>query len=480
MKQKQPIARERRKTGRKLLAAVLSLAMILTLANPTTVFAAEESGTEESGGFWSNAIESIADFFGFGGDDAADAGAQARAATTGDGVQRTADTDTTQEYTLGDEDSTQYDGRVWVDKSVSAEDAVSFGDNMSVDNNSDFLVTYSALATSTSVQGGTPVDVVFVLDLSASMCWGTQAQTVTNRDDSRIKAMVDALNENISILAEASSENRIGVAVFNGTGRVLMELTKVSGFADRIRDGEYFSLTRFSGTNGQDNGNATVTCNMNGATADTAGGTNVQAGLYQGMKLLANEQDTTFTVDGQTVTRIPNVVVMSDGAPTTFASPTNAQYREGTSGRWNSTGVITNDSDLGDGTDTQVIGSWWQPVDNVNQTGQIGGGDNYRAHSADGFMALATASYMKNKISANYYGKDGAEWGTNADNTANVYTIGFSTNQQTDAMAAMANIVLNPEDNLNDSLRNSDLGKGEIARMWTAAQDYLQDRNAEV
>ena len=101
MKQKQPIARERRKTGRKLLAAVLSLAMILTLANPTTVFAAEESGTEESGGFWSNAIESIADFFGFGGDDAADAGAQARAATTGDGVQRTADTDTTQEYTLG-------------------------------------------------------------------------------------------------------------------------------------------------------------------------------------------------------------------------------------------------------------------------------------------------------------------------------------------------------------------------------------------
>lgn len=468
----------KRRKMRSILSALLALAMVLSLSVSEPVYAAD--GSEGSGkSFFSRAIEAAADFFGIG-DDATDAGAQARAATTGDGVQRTADTDTTQEYTLGDENSTQYDGRVWVDKSVSAEDAVSFGDNMSVDNNSDFLVTYSALATSTSVQGGTPVDVVFVLDLSASMCWGTQAQTVTNRDDSRIKAMVDALNENISILAEASSENRIGVAVFNGTGRVLMELTKVSGFADRIRDGEYFSLTSFSGTNGQDNGNATVTCNMNGATADTAGGTNVQAGLYQGMKLLANEQDTTFTVDGQTVTRIPNVVVMSDGAPTTFASPKNARYREGNSGSWNDTGVITNDSDLGGGTDTQVTGFWWQPVDNDNQTGQIGGGDNYRAHSADGFMALATASYMKNKISANYYGKDGAEWGTNADNTANVYTIGFSTNQQTDAMAAMANIVLNPEDNLNDSLRNSDLGKGEIACMWTAAQDYLQDRNAEV
>ena len=480
MKQRNPVTKERRKSGRKVLAAVLSLAMILTLTNPTTVFAAEKDGTEQSDGFWHNAVESIADFFGFGDDDEADAGAQTRAATAGDGVQRTADTDTTQEYTLGDPDSTQYDGRVWVDKTVSAEDAVSFGDNMSVDNNSDFLVTYSALATSTSVQGGTPVDVVFVLDLSASMCWGTQAQTVTNKEDSRIKAMVDALNENISILAEASSENRIGVAVFNGTGRVLMKLTRVAEFDNNIRKDQYFSLTSFNGTNGQDNGNARVTCNMNGETADTAGGTNVQAGLYQGMKLLANEKNTTFTVDGQTVTRIPNVVVMSDGAPTTFASPTNAQYREGTSGRWNSTGVITNDSNLGNSTDIQVSGSWWQLADNADQTGQIGGGDNYRAHSADGFMALATASYMKNKISANYYGKDGAEWGTNADNTANVYTIGFSTNQQTDAMAAMANIVLNPEDNLNDSLRNSDLGKGEIARMWTAAQDYLQDRNAEV
>lgn len=477
MKQKQPIARERRKTGRKLLAAVLSLAMILTLANPTTVFAAEESGTEESGGFWSNAIESIADFFGIG-DDATDAGAQARAATTGDGVQRTADTGTTQKYTLGDEDSTQYDGRVWVDKSVSAEDKVTFG-STKVTNDSDFLVTYSALATSTSVQGGTPVDVVFVLDLSASMCWGTQAQTVTTKEDSRIKAMVDALNENISILAQANSENRIGVAVFNGTGRVLMRLTRVENFHS-IQNDQYFTLSDFSGTNGQDDGRATVTCNMNGETADTAGGTNVQAGLYQGMKLLANETNTTFTVDEQTVTRIPNVVVMSDGAPTTFASPTNAQYREGDSGRWHDTGGITNDSDLGAGTDTQVSGSWWEPVDNSGQTGQIGGGDNYRAHSADGFMALATASYMKNKISANYYGKDGAVWGTNADNTANVYTIGFSTDRQTDAMATMANIVLNPEDNLNNSLVNSNLGKGEIARMWTAAQDYLDSNAAEV
>ena len=456
MKQNNPL-KERRKSGSRLLAAVLSLAMILTMANPATVFAAGGKSADGS----------------------KDAGVQTLAAVTGDGVRHDADPDTTQEYTLGDPDSTRYDGRVWVDKSVSKDKSVSFGGDKSVANNSDFLVTYSALATSTAVQGDTPVDVVFVLDLSASMCWGTRAQTVTSKEDSRIKAMVDALNENIAVLAEAGSENRIGVAVFNGTGRVLMPLTKVSKF-DPIEDGQYFSLTSFSGTNGQDNGNATVTCNMNGKTADTAGGTNVQAGLYQGMKLLANEEDTTFTMNGQTVVRIPNVVIMSDGAPTTFASPEDAEYREEDSGQWQKEGVITNKSDLGSGTDTQVRGSWWQPADNADQTGQIGGGDNYRAHSADGFMALATASYMKNKISANYYGKDGAEWGTNADNTANVYTIGFSTDQQTDAMSTMANIVLNPEDNLNASLGNSNLGKGEIARMWTAAQDYLKGGDAQV
>lgn len=484
MKQKDPISRERRKPGRKLLAAVLSLAMILTLANPTTVFAAEKDGTEKSGSFWGNAIESIADFFGFGDGDGTDTDVQTRTATAA--ATRVADRDTTDVYTLGDEDSTRYDGRVWVDKSVSTEDSVDFGDeasgnnDLTVANNSDFLVTYSTLATSTSVQGGSPVDVVFILDLSASMCWGTNAQTVIDRDNSRIKAMVDALNESIATLANASDENRIGVAVFNGTGSVLMPLKAVKDFKGNITNGKYFELTKFE-PNGKGEANATVTCNMSGEPADTAGGTNVQAGIYQGMKLLANEADTTYTMGDQTVTRIPNVVIMSDGAPTTFASPTNAQYREGDNDDWKEAGVITNKSDnLGDGANTQVRGSWWQPVDNNNQTGQIGGGDNYRAHSADGFMAIATASYMKNKISANYYGKDGADWGTDADNTANVYTIGFSTDQQTEAMSTMANIVLNPEDNLNEGLKDSELAHGEISNMWTAAQSYLNNESATV
>lgn len=399
-------------------------------------------------------------------------------------AERVADTSTTHSYTLGNNDSTQYNGRVWVDKSVSKEDSVSFGDGLDVANNSDFLVTYSALATSTAVQGGAPVDVVFVLDLSASMCWGVNSNLVDNKENSRIKAMVDALNTNIAALAASNQENRIGVAVFNGTGNVLMPLTAVKDFSDKVTDGQYFTLQSFSGAEGAEDGQATVLCNMNGEPANTAGGTNIQAGLYQGMKLLANEQNTTYTdSNGTQVTRIPNVVVMSDGAPTTFASAGDSSYQTGNSHEWTyPEGPITNKTNIGDTTDKVTVqsGSWWNDLGDGETVTQIGGGDNYRAHSADGFMALATASYMKNAISANYYG-DG--WGTSAENTANVYTIGFSTDIQTDSMSTMANVVLNPGQNLNESLATVDNDSPcdrEFATLWQAYQDYIDDQDATV
>lgn len=396
-----------------------------------------------------------------------------------------ADTDTRGTYpdSLGNTASTRYDGRVWVDKSVSASDSVSFGTDITVQNDSDFLVTYSALATSSVVQGGAPVDVVFVLDLSASMCWGVGSNLVTNKDDSRIKAMVDALNTNIAALAESNQENRIGVAVFNGSASVLMPLTAVRDF-QTIENGQYFTLQSFSGTEGQDDGKATVLCNMNGQPASTAGGTNIQAGLYQGMKLLADEQHTTYDYgNGQTVTRIPNVVVMSDGAPTTFASASDSSYRTGNDRDWNDVhGPITNKTNLGQSTDEVTVrsGSWWNLAESGGQVTQIGGGDNYRAHSADGFMALATASYMKNAISANYYPNG---WGTSAENTANVYTIGFSTDIQTDSMSTMANVVLNPGENLNDSLARVNNGSPcdqEFATLWNQYQRYINSQTATV
>ena len=221
---------------------------------------------------------------------------------------------------------------------------------------------------------------------------------------------------------------------------------------------------------------------MNGASAATAGGTNIQAGLFQGMNLLATENETTFTYDGgDKVTRIPNVILMSDGAPTTFASAQDT--RQGNS----NLGIVDDDTDtIEDGRPIES-GTWWDLNDGRQSKrtaiSGIGGGDNYRAHSADGFMALATASFMKNKISANYYGRDGAAWGTSAENTANVYTIGFSTEYQTDTMKTLASVVLNPGQNLNASLASFESDSpsdSELQTLWEQYQGYIDSHNAEV
>lgn len=405
---------------------------------------------------------------------------QAEAAVTTGTEGHVADAGTSQTMTLGDASSTRYSGRVWVDKTVSTGN-VNYGE-FEITNDSDFLVTYSALATSTKVQGGSPVDVVFVLDISASMCWGVQSQLVTSKDDSRIKAMVDALNASIDQLVKANDNNRIGIAVFNGTGSVLMELTDAVTIKSRVGEENYITLQSFSGDHGKDNGNATILCNMNGASAATAGGTNIQAGLFQGMNLLATENETTFTYDGgDKVTRIPNVILMSDGAPTTFASAQDT--RQGNS----NLGIVDDDTDtIEDGRPIES-GTWWDLNDGRQSKrtaiSGIGGGDNYRAHSADGFMALATASFMKNKISANYYGRDGAAWGTSAENTANVYTIGFSTQYQTETMAELASVVLNPGENLNDSLdsfSSNSPSDQELKTLWNQYQNYITGNDADV
>ena len=96
-----------------------------------------------------------------------------------------ADEDTSRKYdeSLGDNNSTRYAGRVWNDKTVSSGDMtftgqLPGGSETVKKESSDFLVTYSVLATSQQVTQlpKVPVDVVFVLDFSASMTWGVDIE----------------------------------------------------------------------------------------------------------------------------------------------------------------------------------------------------------------------------------------------------------------------------------------------------------------
>lgn len=371
--------------------------------------------------------------------------------------------------------STRYAGRVWTDKSVTTEPTVTFtgtGDSGTETNNfsftrsveGDFLVTYSALATSQQITQlpKIPVDVVFVLDFSGSMNWGTRSEQVDGITDeegkanSRLLAMVNALNKSIDTLVQDNENNRIGIAVFNGKAMTLLPLTSVSNFDD-VQDGQYLEITKFELDNSNVNkreANATVCCNINKQTADTAGGTNIQAGMEQGMSMLANASSTLYEYEGEQYTRIPNVVLMSDGAPTSWSPTSNTTWYQvdqdhPTQGTlYRETGSEQNDTCNVDPNMPTRAGDWWNSLV-TNRI--IGRGDTSSPHSADGFMALLTASYKKNQITGHYSSNAEKQKAPNADDAyCRVYNIGFSTDQQTAAMQEMVDIVLNPAEHLND------------------------------
>lgn len=367
------------------------------------------------------------------------------------------DTRYTYQTALGEADSTRYAGRVWTDKSVADAD-VTFhdphggnGDQTVTKGDSDFLVTYSALAASQTVTGGAaPADTVFILDLSASMTWGDGADETHEmpRESSRLQAMVDSVNAAIDRLARADGRNRVAIVTFNGgvDGTNLLDLTSGEEMLGSVGDSVYLEIGSWdSGSpDDPDDTSAVVTCRINGNTARTAGGTNIQAGLFHGMGVLADVGSTTVTVNGETVTRVPNVVLMSDGAPTTFSSAADARYRK-YDGRKDAcpdtyvTGTIDRGTAVCRAGDVPVYGgSWWDSSSHH----EIGAGDNNNPDSADGFMALLTASYLKDRISRRYYGS------ADGERQANVYTVGFATAVQNREMAMMAGIVLDPAEYL--------------------------------
>lgn len=380
---------------------------------------------------------------------------------------RLADEDTSRKYdeSLGDNNSTRYAGRVWNDKTVSSGDMTFTGTTSAGQGstytvkrgNSDFLVTYSTLATSQTVIGQHPTDTVFILDFSTSMTWGysTRHESVA-QSQSRIQAMVESVNSAIDTLVHANGQNRIGIAVFNGESTELVPLTLADDILQKGVDNQYLQIYDYNYTAGQDGGRADILSNINRKTTSTGSGTNIQAGLFTGMRMLANSSDTTVDVAGTTVTRIPNVVLMSDGAPTTFSSSENATYYVDGNNRPH-TDRITNDTVL-DSDQTVDSGSWWSSSSGV----AIGSGNNNAPESADGFVTLLMAAYYKNAINAHYY--------PGGDDSANIYTIGFGTGVQTPSMVAMANLVLDPATHLNQNT-----GHAQVDAVSEAWHDYMQD-----
>ena len=241
--------------------------------------------------------------------------------------------------------------------------------------------------TSSTASVNTPMDVVFVLDTSGSMKYGLNDTTET--EDSRAKAMVNAVNSSIRTIMSKNVESRIGVVGFSGDSSTIIQLGKYAQNTDYLK---YTSETkenqgghRGPGGPGWPGGQKEITQKIASyVTSDSertvTGGTNTQSGIKAGAEMLINATGKEYTtkLNGQDikVTRTPVLILVTDGEPTYYYANKTA-----TSNR------------IGDG------GAY------------INADENYY------YWTIRTAKYYKDQITKTYY--------SNTEDTSKVFTIGI-------------------------------------------------------
>ena len=314
----------------------------------------------------------------------------------GDGIDTWADPQTLTRPETIYGDNTLNTGKITVGKSVSAGSVTLNGQTVNLTDPNNFLVTVSqsAQVMGLSSESSVPVDVVFVLDTSGSM-----------DDNERAEALVEAANSAIATLMAANEANRVGVVAFSSAAQywnnqwsdwgggtaggkaanVLSSLKHYTGEAATAHLTWVNSSGAASGNSrGYIAGRDTVWQNNKNVRAfrnGKNGGTNIQAGVALGAQMLTSVTDTTYTNPdtNTTVTRIPFLIIISDGQPTYV--------------------------------DNAV--TWYNPAGN----GQLGPGSG--AYEGNGFMSIITAAYYKGLITEHYYGS-----AAGAENHCFVYTMG--------------------------------------------------------
>lgn len=273
-----------------------------------------------------------------------------------------------------------------------------------------FLVTISQYAQAMGVIGqiNVPVDVVFVLDTSGSM------------NDGRAQSMVTAANSAIRTLLSASENNRVAVVAFssedygggtsnNASANVLSSLAHYDGEGETA----HLSWVNASGSASGSNrsyiaGRDTVTVSSDRETRTVRayrhgyyGGTNIHAGIVAGAKLLTAANPVYTDPDTkESVTRIPFLIVLSDGQPTYTYNDKN----------W---------YDPAEGSDTQ--------------------GDGNNPFEGNGYLIALTAAYYKGLITEHYYGNNASE-----EQRCYIYSMGVEIDSLTDDDKNLAYITLDP------------------------------------
>ncbi len=324
-------------------------------------------------------------------------------------------------------------GKVTVGKSVSDSSVtLTYGGNSQTftpgDDNFIITISQAAQVMGLASESSVPVDAVFVLDTSGSM---------NENGVDRSSSMVTAANAAIKTLMEANENNRVAVVAFSSDGygggtsgdkaaSVLSSLAHYSGDAatshlqwvnhegDASGRNRNYIAGRDTGTITTGNGWNQTTRQVNAFRDGHDGGTNIQAGIITGAKLLT-AADTTAVVDGKTVTRMPFLIILSDGQPT-------FSYDDA---------------------------KWYDPtLTGEDATGEQGPGRG--SYVGNSFLPAITAAYYKSAITNRYFGAN-----ANEANRCSIYTVGVQINSLTGNNRALAQITLNPQDYFGPDSNNS-------------------------
>ena len=326
------------------------------------------------------------------------------------GITTVADPETLTRPELIYGDNTINAGKVTVGKSVSNSDITVNGQNISLDGDNNFLVTISqsAQVMGLSSEINLPLDVVIAFDTSGSM-----GNDSNGNGKNRTQELVEAANKMISSLMEMNDLNRVGVVAFSahnaGGGTAGYDAANVLSELAHY-DGES-ATNHLTWTTGRGPSWAptvqlvqgrSTTNGVRNSRYGTGGATNIQAGITLGSQLLM-EADTTVTINNQTLTRVPIMILMSDGAPTVSA------YEN----------------------------QWWNASQTNNQ------GPTNAPFMGNGFLAVLTASYYKDAITNHYFGE-------NATNACAFYTVGVelsdNATQDTVQEVDLSYMTLNPSE----------------------------------
>ena len=294
-------------------------------------------------------------------------------------ADKTSDGNTTGSYieNLGDNSSTRYAGRVWTDKTVYTEDATFTGDagNVTVQNDSDFLVAYSALATTQNITGksSVPVDVVFVIDNSNSM----DESVGGGSNQSRLEATVEAVNASIATIMDSHPDSRVAVVLYGSSAHTLMPLGHYSASTSWQHNGDYIWYSSDTSWTGTDTTFGSVANNQNLEMTSGNRGTNIHMGVDTGLDILKNAED----IGEGASKHVPALILLSDGAATFSGSS-----------------------------------DWWNP------SGSEGSGST--TNNAHALKVAMNAQYNKQQVNQ-HYGIEDSESST----ACKIYTIGMGIEQ---------------------------------------------------